>query len=314
MSVEIQTEKSVAFEQTCCLICDEKISETKFSYRDEYGSYSVVQCQTCGFYFLNPRPSQQSIGVYYAADTYTPFLSSNSHDDIFAKLYRTVRQYSVGWKRNKIENYFRKGSILDLGCGTGEFLSEMKRYDWRVAGIEPSAEAAAFARKKLQLNVTTGTIDTEIAQDQTFDVITMWHVLEHVHDAKRALQNISVKLKPEGILVIAVPNISSFDASIYGCDWIALDPPRHLYHFTPQSMTTLLQRSGFSVMATKQIPLDTIFNCLMSEIKIIRKRLWIIAPFLCLRTAFVCLWSLIYGSTGKKSSTVLFIVKKVQHV
>ncbi|NUM79424.1 class I SAM-dependent methyltransferase [bacterium] len=312
--MDIQTEKLVVFEQTNCLICSETNSEEKFSYRDEYGRYAVVRCRACGFHFLNPRPTQTTIGVYYAADTYTPFLSSSDHEDIFTKLYRAIRRYSVAWKRNKIENYFQNGSALDLGCGTGEFLSEMKRHGWQVAGIEPSPEAASFAREKLQLNVVTGTIDSEIAQDQTFDVITMWHVLEHVHDAERALHNISEKLKPEGILAIAVPNINSFDASVYGSEWIALDPPRHLYHFTPQSMTALLQRARFSVVATKQIPLDTIFNCLMSEIKIIRKRSLIIAPFLGLRLAAVCWWSLIYGWTGKRSSTVLFFAKKNNHV
>lgn len=314
MPVEIQAEKSVVFEQTNCLICGETNSEEQFSYHDEYGRYAVVRCRACGFHFLNPRPTQTTIGVYYAADTYTPFLSSSDRENLFSKAYRGIRRYSVAWKRNRIEQYVHEGSILDLGCGTGEFLAEMKRHGWQTAGIEPSPEAAAYAREKLQLNVVTGTMETLIAHDQVYHGITMWHVLEHVHEAEKVLQAISVKLAHDGVLAIAVPNRDCVDASVYKSEWIALDPPRHLYHFTPQSMASLLKRNGYKIIAMRPIPLDTIFNCLMSEIKIIRKRSLFTAPFLLLRSAIVCLWSLIRGLTGKKSSTVLFIAKKDHHV
>lgn len=313
MIAEKQTPaEKIEFENVSCPLCENGDYRTVYSFSDRHGSYGLVQCGTCGFKFLNPRPTASGIGAYYDAQNYTPFLSSGTRRSLFDRIYSLVRNYSVSWKRQKIERFRNKGSILDIGCGTGEFLHEMSSNGWETAGLEPSKEASGYARKTYGLSITAGFIDEESMRTLPgrFDVITMWHVLEHVHVPLEAMAVVKEKLADGGILVIAVPNISSYDAGVYGRHWVALDVPRHLLHFTPATLKSLLNRSGLEIISMHQMPLDTVFNSLMSEKTVISRSAMYKIPLYLVRLVFTIFLSWISGLHEDRGSSVMYYVRK----
>ena len=303
---------SVKFETVVCPICGSSEKTSCYEFSDTFGSYSLVSCKSCNMNYLNPRPTYDTIGVYYDSSNYTPFLSSGKKENLFNRVYRSVRNYSVAWKRRKIEKFIMKGSVLDIGCGTGEFLNEMRANGWAVMGLEPSEDASEFARRELKLDVMTGFIDETFAHSihANFDVITLWHVLEHVHEPKEALTLIAKKMADAGLLMIAVPNIASLDARIYRKDWIALDVPRHLLHFAPETMEKLVKESGMMIIKKHQMPLDTVFNSLMSEIRVIRRSpKWLLPLFLIrLSVTIICSW--FNGIRENRGSSVMYYIRK----
>ncbi len=307
-----ETERSVEFEIVPCAVCNGEHYREQLSFSDAHGHYAIAACSQCGFQFLNPRPTESTIGIYYSAAHYMPFFSSEDRADLFHRAYAVVRKFSVRWKRKRIENHKSKGSVLDLGSGTGEFLHEMKAHGWEAAGLEPSQEASEFARAHLDVNVHTGSLNEEGFKPFTrlYDVITMWHVLEHVHHPKPALEQIKRLLKEDGLLVIAVPNISSYDARVYGERWVALDVPRHLFHFTPSSLSLMLKDTGLEIFKKHQMPLDTVFNCLMSE-KNNARNVWMF-PFYLLRLTWAVLFSLVAGLHSEKGSSIVYYIRKIR--
>ena len=148
-----EAERRVAFEVIPCASCQSTHYTEQLSFSDTHGHYAVVTCTTCGLQFLNPRPTESTIGIYYSAAQYMPFLSSADRASFFVKTYAAVRHWSVRWKRKLIARYKRQGSVLDIGCGTGEFLHEMTTHGWAAMGLEPSPEASEFARSRLKVNV-----------------------------------------------------------------------------------------------------------------------------------------------------------------
>lgn len=302
----------VDFENILCPLCGYEKHEVLYPFSDNLGSYSVVRCTGCSFIYLNPRPTHSTISVYYEASQYTPFLSSGNEKTLFSRVYTFVRDYSVSWKRKKIERMKKGVSVMDIGCGTGEFLLEMKSHGWRSSGVEPSPEASRFARDTYQLDVKTGFIDDETLKwvSGPFDVITMWHVLEHVHEPLEALTNAKELLSGDGLMIIALPNVSSFDAGIYGKDWVALDVPRHLLHFTPATLKAMLNKAGLKIVRRHQMPLDTAFNSLMSEKKTMSRNPRYKIPFYLIRLAGCILLSWLTGLHRDKGSSVMYYVRK----
>lgn len=278
---------------------------------DRHGAYAVVRCTGCGFARLNPRPSAETIGAYYEAGEYTPFLSSSGSVSGFGRVYGAVRRYSVRWKRRCIERVIRGGKVLDLGCGTGEFLMEMKQNGWTTCGVEPSMEASEFARRQYGLDVTTGGVDAKNlgAWKNRFDLVTMWHVLEHVHDLKPALQLIGDAMTKDGWLLVAVPNVGSYDARAYGRAWVALDPPRHLWHFTPYDMEKLAGQTGFVIRKRHHMPLDCVFNAIMSEAGAVSRRGKWFWPFGLARASWRMTASYFAGLAGNGSSMMYYLRK-----
>ncbi|MBL7996317.1 class I SAM-dependent methyltransferase [bacterium] len=304
----------VEFENTACPNCASAGNKSVYTFTDKFGSYNVVRCKYCQLSYLNPRPTKSTIGIYYEAAQYTPFLSSGSGRSLFGRVYTVIRKYSVRWKRKKIERYRAGHSILDIGCGTGEFLSEMQSNGWTACGLEPSQEASEFARKTYHLDIKTGFIDHKDLEFSIsrFDVITMWHVLEHVHMPLQALDRVCTLLADDGLLIIALPNISSFDACAYKRDWVALDVPRHLLHFTPDTLKSVLHKAGMEIAKQHQMPLDTVFNCLISEKKIMEKAPWYTIPFCQLRMTLLILISWIVGLNNKRGSSVMYYIRKTK--
>jgi 2-polyprenyl-3-methyl-5-hydroxy-6-metoxy-1,4-benzoquinol methylase len=156
------------------------------------------------------------------------------------------------------------GALLDIGAGTGSFASVMKESDWQVTALEPDPAARDLAEKSHHIRLQDPSFLFDINAD-SIDVITMWHVLEHVHTLKDYLNQFKKIVKPGGILLIAVPNYTSYDAQKYGVYWAAYDVPRHLYHFSPRSMQTLLNLYGFQLLKLLPMWFDSFYVSLLSE-------------------------------------------------
>ncbi len=302
-----ETTPQVEFEYIPCPLCDHTEFSSVFSFADPHGAYTLVRCVQCSFCFLNPRPTRDTIGAYYSASEYQPFVSQASRFSLTASLYRRVRKYSVRWKRRLIARLHERGRILDLGCGTGEFLAEMKRSGWEAMGVEMSPEAAEYARNRLGLAVDRSAVDEPIRISEQFDVITLWHVLEHVHQPQQVFGNLHNLLKPDGLVVIAVPNVASPDAVTYGRHWIALDPPRHLLHFTPTTIRRMLKVHDWRLVEIRQIPLDTIFNALYSMVAAMRQDPPWLKPLRVVQFLFLLPMSLWKGRGGRNGSTMMCI-------
>ena len=207
-----------------------------------------------------PKPANEDLGRYYESKDYI------SHTDakrsLFEKLYQIIKKYSL---RNKIRLITKMnggiGNLLDIGAGTGDFLIEATKKKWSVNGVEPSAKAKSLAKAKgLNLELNSNKLNSN-----EFDVITMWHVLEHVPDLEFQIKELKRLLKPGGYLVIAVPNFKSYDADYYQSFWAAYDVPRHLWHFSKKSIVSLFKKE--ELFLEKVIPLlfDSFYVSLLSE-------------------------------------------------
>jgi 2-polyprenyl-3-methyl-5-hydroxy-6-metoxy-1,4-benzoquinol methylase len=225
-------------------------------------SFVLVQCENCLFKFTNPRPDEASIGRYYESEEYISH--SNTSQGITNKAYQVVRAITLKQKVSLINRFVpQKGSILDYGCGTGHFLSACQKKGWKIAGFEPNAAA------RTQATALTGTTieaaDISIFAPASFEVITLWHVLEHIHQLNDTVKKILALLKPQGYLIVAVPNADSLDAQKYKESWAAYDVPRHLYHFNQNTMKRFLKKHKLDVEATLPMKFDAYYVSLLSE-------------------------------------------------
>ena len=224
--------------------------------------FFVVQtCASCGFCITNPRPTPTAIGRFYESEAYISH--TNTSRGIQERIYQWVRKRAIRSKHELISRHHSSGRVLDVGCGTGEFLGYLKSRGYHTQGIEPSPKAREQAIANHTLDVAPD-IDKIPAQDQ-FRVITLWHVLEHVHDVRDTLKKLHARAESGALIVIAVPDRESWDAKHYGADWAAYDVPRHLSHFRRQDLKRLLEEQGFSVMATKPMWFDAPYVSMLSE-------------------------------------------------
>ena len=225
-------------------------------------TFNVVQCSLCGFKFTNPRPEEDKLGPYYNSDEYVSH--SNTKKGFINATYQYVRKYTLLKKLQLISKYYRTGKILDIGCGTGEFLNICKRAKWETLGIEPDPGARSKAVANYGLNVKP---ESEIQglQDESFDIISMWHVLEHVPRLNERVEDLKRLIKPGGVIIVAVPNCNSFDAKIYKENWAAYDVPRHLYHFTPKDIEPLFKNHGLKMFKVLPMIFDSFYVSMLSE-------------------------------------------------
>lgn len=207
-----------------------------------------------------PKPEKSELPGYYQSEDYISHTdSSKSYTD---KIYQLVKKFMLKKKIGWIEKEFPdKGRLLDIGAGTGDFLMEAKIKGWKINGVEPNEKARNQAKAK---NIKLAP-DTSNFKSEKFDVITMWHVLEHVYDLKSQIIELEHLLKKDGLLIIAVPNFKSFDAQHYKKYWAAYDVPRHLWHFSRGSFKHLLLGTGFEKVKTKPLLFDSIYVSLLSE-------------------------------------------------
>ena len=227
-------------------------------------TFSIWHCDACTARFTQDVPTKEAIGPYYQSDAYISH--SDTKEGLVNRLYHQVREITLQSKRKLVQRASGKtnGHLLDIGCGTGAFLNTMHLSGWTVKGLEPDpgARKVAATRYNLSVDPTDGLFALPPA---SYDVITLWHVLEHVHDLRPYIDHFRQLLKPDGTLFIAVPNYTSLDAAHYGPTWAAYDVPRHLYHFSPKSMDHLLQPSGLRVTSLRPMWFDSFYVSMLSE-------------------------------------------------
>lgn len=252
---------------THCPVCNNDKLQPVFSVKDYTVSqqqFTILECPRCTLRFTQNVPDMNSIGKYYKADTYISH--TNSSKGLVNTIYKKVRKRTLRQKRKLIESITNQNqrSLLDVGAGTGAFIREMQQAGWTVTGLEPDAEARTVAKKDFNV----GLLPIEQfhgLHSGSFDVITMWHVLEHVHDLNGYMTRLKSLLKPDGKLIIAVPNYTSQDAEQYQQNWAAYDVPRHLYHFSPAAMGLLVKNHGMQIVEHKPMWFDSFYVSLLSS-------------------------------------------------
>ena len=246
-----------------CPLCNSTNISNYMEVKDYFFTqemFSLSICKECKFVFTNPVPS--NLSKYYETTEY--FSHNTSANGVLGKLYSTLRNINIKRKYKLVKKYNKSGSILDIGCGTGELLSFFKKNNWKTKGIEPNISARTFARENYDLE-----IEQEKAlstyEPKSFDVISMWHVLEHVPDMHERIKRVSELLKDDGTAYIALPNLNSPDSKKYGNYWSALDVPRHLYHFTQQTFNKLSSLNNMKIIHAEPMKFDSYYVSMLSE-------------------------------------------------
>src|SRR5690554_2352499 len=238
-------------------------SDFKLKVKDYFLSgeeFELKQNKDFGFLETHPQPLE-NLSKYYETDDYISH--TDSAKGLFAKAYQIVKNYNLKYKFSKLENIKEGSSILDYGCGTGDFLVYAKKRNLKIKGVEPNPQALKLASNKLGDSAVSDLSIDEL--DMKFDLITLWHVLEHISDLYPFLESLKSKLKPEGKIYIAVPNHLSYDAKFYGKYWAAYDVPRHLWHFSPQSLEKLFKSFGMKIEKQHPLWFDSYYVSLLSE-------------------------------------------------
>ncbi len=209
------------------------------------GDFAWQRCPDCGLLFLSPRPTIETITDYYP-DRYAAYRPAIEDEKWFFMRWKRRRNL-----RRSIQAVNRRaeiGRLLDVGCATGNYLAEMQRFGWSVAGVEIQAEAAEYARARFGFDVFTGDLLASNLPAHSFDVVTLWDVLEHTHYPIAILQEAHRVIKPGGLLVFSIPDPTAVWADRFGPAWIGYDTPRHLYLFHGDSLALLLNQTGFSLV------------------------------------------------------------------
>ncbi len=226
--------------------------------------FAIVQCTNCGFKFTNPRPNEAHIGRYYQSEDYISH--SNTKKGLINRVYHVVRNRALKGKLKLVNQLVgqQPKQLLDIGCGTGFFLDTCKANGWEISGSEPDPKTRDFAAQQVGIEIQPD-IFTEKFQPQQFSIITMWHVLEHVHQLDRTIERLQALLHDQGTLVVAVPNANAHETQNFEATWAAYDVPRHLYHFTPETMTPLFERHGFRVEKHLPMYFDSYYISMLSQ-------------------------------------------------
>lgn len=248
----------VAWEESACPLCGRDDAALLLEAPDPIPGgqglwFAVVRCEGCGLTYTNPRPTADDIDRFYPPD-YRPHRRPGKMDGgrparpVWARLSGrpcNERRGELPWPR--------PGRLLDFGCGGGAFLKRMADRGWKVTGLDASVGAGRAVQEELGLPVLTGSLPHPDLSPASFDVVTMWQSLEHVHRPLSILREAYRLLVPGGKLVVATPNVESLPFYWFGPDWFGLDLPRHLTHFTPKSLREMLETAGFRVTLQRQL-------------------------------------------------------------
>ena len=243
-----------------------------------------------------PKPAD--LDRYYESNDYV------SHTDgrrsLIEKLYHIVKSFSLKSKVNLINRLHEKGNLLDIGAGTGDFLQAAEKNGWHATGFEPNSRAMTLASEK-GVNLIS---DVTTLKSASYDIITLWHVLEHVPDLHDQIKTIKKLLKPDGYVLIAVPNFNSFDAKYYKEFWAAYDVPRHLWHFSRKAISRLFSIEDMIVQEVIPMKFDSFYVSMLSEKYKAGKLNYIKAVWIGLKS------NIIAGKTGEYSSHIYIIKNK----
>ena len=250
-----------------CPVCQQADLVAVFNVIDQLvsrESFTIMECRQCSCRLTQAAPDQQASSKYYQSTDYISH--SNTSRGLINRIYQLVRKRTLQQKVKWVEKAIGTpgGRVLDVGSGTGAFVEALRKSGWQADGLEPDPSA----RKVAQAVFGIALLDIEQLfqlPSASVDAITLWHVLEHVHDLNGYMQQFHRLLKPGGSLLIALPNYTSWDAQYFGKWWAAYDVPRHLYHFSPEAVRSLSNRNGFSLGSVRPMWYDAFYIALLSH-------------------------------------------------
>jgi len=275
-------------------------------------TFTLLKDRVSDILITNPQPKIEDLYKYYESDEYISHTDSNK--TLFDKIYQIAKNYAIKRKVKLVSEFKIQNSkfkILDIGCGTGDFLNACKKNEYIVKGVEPNKKARVLAKSKLGiLSSKSDNFYEDLPKvyekinevDIKFDVITMWHVLEHVQNLEDYIKKLKTILKPNGTLIIAVPNYKSYDAKYYKEFWAAYDVPRHLWHFSKKSIKILFKKENMIVEKILPMKMDSYYVSLLSE-KYKNNKSNIIKAFL------IGFWSNLKAMKSKEYSSLIYIIK-----
>ncbi len=248
-----------------CPWCGSDKAQINLWLKDDFLSkedFHICECLNCGLLYTMPRPSKDKIGEYYKSEEY--YSHQENKKGFIPRLYENVKKVNLKHKYKLATNGLTTGKLLDIGCGVGDFLHTAEAHGWQCTGVEPSEEAKAIARQRTQAKLMSSE-DQEQLPDESFDVITMWHVLEHVDDLRWQIAQLQRLIKQNGRIVIALPNYKSYDGQFYKEHWAAYDVPRHLSHFNRTTLAKILKTNDLKLVKTDKLKWDAYYISYMSE-------------------------------------------------
>ena len=248
-----------------CPWCGSEKAQINLWLKDEFLSkedFHICECLSCGLLYTMPRPNKEKIGEYYKSEEY--YSHKENKKGFIPRLYESVKKVNLKHKYNLATQGLNVGKMLDIGCGVGDFLHTAEAHGWKCTGVEPSENAKAIAKTKTKADIINSE-DMEKIPDASFDLITMWHVLEHVDDLKWQIEQLHRLIKTKGRIVIAVPNYKSYDGQYYKELWAAYDVPRHLSHFNKNVLTKIFKSKHLELVRTDKLIWDAYYISYMSE-------------------------------------------------
>ncbi len=248
-----------------CPWCGSEKAQINLWLKDEFltkEDFHICECLNCGLLYTMPRPDKDKIGAYYKSEAY--YSHQENKKGFIPKVYERVKSINLKHKYRLATSGMQPGKLLDIGCGVGDFLHTAEMHGWECIGVEPSEDAKAIAQKRMKGKIITSE-ELEDFPDGAFDVITMWHVLEHVDDLKWQVAQLQRLVKPFGRVVIAVPNYKSYDGQYYKEHWAAYDVPRHLNHFNRITLSKIFKTSGLELVKMDKLKWDAYYISYLSE-------------------------------------------------
>ena len=248
-----------------CPWCGSGKAQINLWLKDEFltkEDFHICECLNCGLLYTMPRPDKEKIGAYYKSEAY--YSHQENKKGFIPKVYERVKTINLKHKYRLATSGMQPGKLLDIGCGVGDFLHTAEMHGWECIGVEPSEDAKAIAQKRMKGKIITSD-ELESFSDGAFDVITMWHVLEHVDDLKWQVAQLQRLVKPSGRVVIAVPNYKSYEGQYYKEHWAAYDVPRHLNHFNRITLSKIFKTSGLELVKMDKLKWDAYYISYLSE-------------------------------------------------
>jgi 2-polyprenyl-3-methyl-5-hydroxy-6-metoxy-1,4-benzoquinol methylase len=267
--------------------------------------FQIIQCANCSLEYTDPAPSKENIAPYYNFPSYISH--TDTKEGIVNQIYHKVRNHTLTQKTNWVQSLFtgHKGQLLEVGAGTGAFAHSMFKKGWKVTALEPDAASRQKALDNYDINLLPIEALFQL-EPAKYEVITLWHVLEHVHDLNAYMKTFHSLLKPNGRLIIAVPNYTSYDAGFYKNYWAAYDVPRHLYHFSPLSMHYLAKKHKMTIVQKLPMWFDSFYVSLLSEKYKQSGMIGMMRAF-----SVGCISNLIALRNADRGSSLIYEIKKI---
>ncbi len=264
--------------------------------------FHISQCTSCGFKFTSNAPTENEVGPYYNSEEYVEH--SDTNKGLIYSVYHRAREIMLGYKLRKIQKLGVGKKLLDVGSGSGYFMNHMNQNGYHTTGVEISDKARELCKEKFGIEARIPADFLSGNLDKDFDLITLWHVFEHVYTYDEYFDLFKSSLKENGRLILALPNCNSADARMYGEHWAAYDTPRHLWHFTPKTIEQFATKRGFKLVRKYRLPLDPFFNSMVSASY---KKAFTFLPITVLKGYWAYLVSL---ANIEKSSSLIYVFEK----